>query len=206
MKGHERGGSIFRFLGFLFFLGLLGALYLVRHPLLRMAGNFWVTEDSPQHADAILVIGDDNFAGDRAARAAELYRAGWAPQVVASGRRLRPYAGVAELIAHDLESHGVPSKDIVRFDQDATDTREEAQALRGLTGEKHWSRVLLVTSNYHTRRARYIFRKAFPPETSVTVIAAADPSYDPNSWWEARAGLEIFFLESVAYCVARWES
>src|SRR5580700_525819 len=119
MKRKERGGIIFRLM-FWLMLGLLcSAVYLVRQPLLRMAGRLWVVSDPVEHADAILVIGDDNFTGDRAARAAELYRAGWAPVVVASGRRLRPYAGIAELIDRDLENHGVPSTAVIRFPQDA---------------------------------------------------------------------------------------
>src|ERR1700722_20060522 len=104
MRRGERGGIIFRFLTLLAFTALVGVVYLARYPLLRVAGNFLVIEDPLPHADAIVVLGDDNFWGDRAGRAAQLFRMGDAPVVVASGRRLRPFAGVAELIAHDLES------------------------------------------------------------------------------------------------------
>ena len=79
----------------------------------------------------LIVLGDDNYAGDRAAHAAELYRTGLAPVVVASGRVLRPYAGIAEMIEHDLESHGVPAASIVKFSHRAENTREEAEAPRG---------------------------------------------------------------------------
>ena len=65
-------------------------------------------------SDAIIVLSDDNFYADRAAHAADLYRHGWAPIVVASGRRLRPYAGIAELMEHDLIERGVPKDKIVR--------------------------------------------------------------------------------------------
>ncbi len=201
----QRGGIIFKLLGFLTLIAFLALLYLVRHPLMRVAGDFWVVEDRVDHADVIIVIGDDNYSGDRAFRAADLFRAGWAPLVVASGRKLRPYAGISELIAHDLTSDGVPSADVVRFDNAAADTLDEALALRRFIAEKHWNRVLLVTSNYHTRRARYIFREVLPAQVSLSVAAARDSAYDPATWWQSRAGLKIFFLESVGYCVARWE-
>ena len=129
---------------------------------MRMAGRLWVVSDPIERADAIIVIGDDNFNGDRAARAAELYAAGWAPVVVASGRKLRPFAGIAELIDRDLENRGVPATSVIRFPHEAENTLEEAKALSVYTRERRWHRVLLVTSNYHTRRARYIFRKIFP--------------------------------------------
>lgn len=205
MTRRQGGGVIFRLLMFLTLCGFLGLVYLARHPLLRLAGSFWVAGDQPGHADAIIVSGDDSFAGDRASLAAALFRAGWAPQVVASGRMLRPYASVAELIARDLESQGVPSTAVVRFAHHAGGTLEEAEALRGLVTERGWRGILLVTSNYRARRARYIFRHVFAPGVSVAVIPAQDSQFDPRSWWQSRNGRKLLFLEVVGYLVALWE-
>ena len=192
MTRAERGGIISRLLSLIFLAALFFMLYLARQPLLRLAGGWWVVSDPLQHADAIVVLGDDNFAGDRAAHAAELFQAGWAPQVVASGRMLRPYAGVADLIARDLQAKGVPAAAVVTFAHHADSTRSEAEALRDLVAQRHWHRILLVTSNYHTRRARYIFRKVFPSDVSISVSSAPDSGYDPDSWWRNRSGLKIF--------------
>lgn len=205
MKDAQRGGIFFRLLALLMLAMLVAAVYLVRHPLLRLAGGWWEVEDRPERADAILVLGDDNFAGDRAAKAAELFRGGMAPLVVASGRLLRSYAGIAELIARDLETQGVPSAAIVRFPQRAGNTREEAQTLRDLVANRGWRRVLVVTSNYHTRRARYIFRKIFPSQVAVLIISAPDSDYDSDRWWETRQGKKLFFLETAGYLTAIWE-
>jgi len=89
-------------------------LYLVRHPLLRSAGEGWLVEDPLEKSDAIVVLSIDNFYADRATRAAEVYRQGLAPLVVASGVRLRPYAGIGELMEHDLIERGVPKEKILR--------------------------------------------------------------------------------------------
>jgi uncharacterized SAM-binding protein YcdF (DUF218 family) len=206
MKNTQQGGIFFRLLFLLMLVLLIGLIYLVRYPILRFAGGWWEAGDQPQPADAIIVLGDDNFAGDRAAEAAGMFHEGMAPLVVASGRLLRSYAGIAELIARDLETRGVPSSAIVQFPQRAANTREEALALRDLAKSRGWGRVLVVTSNYHTRRARYIFRKVFPPQVAVLVVAARDSDYDPNRWWQTRQGRKIFFLESVGYLTAVWES
>ena len=205
MTGAQRGGIIFRLLSLIFLAALFFMLYLVRHPLLRLAGGWWVVSDPLQPADAMIVLGHDNFSGDRAARAAQLFQAGWAPQVVASGRMLRPYAGVADLIARDLEGRGVPAAAIVTFSQQADSTRTEAQALQGLVTQRNWHRVLVVTSNYHARRARYIFRRVFPSDVLVLLQPAPDSEYDPSSWWESRSGLKHFFTETVGYSYAMWE-
>src|SRR3984957_10191283 len=131
----------------LFLLVFCFVLYAARRPLLRLAGESWVVEDPLQQSDALLLLSDDNFFADRATRASELYRQKLAPVVVASGRRLRPTAGVAELMEHDLIERGVPKDRIIRFPQDVDNTREEAQALRALVVEKNWRSVIVGTSN-----------------------------------------------------------
>ena len=205
VRGAERGGIISRLLSLLFLIALLGGIYIVRQPLLRAAGGFWVVSEAPAPADAILILGDDDFEADRAARAAELYRGRWAPLVVGSGRYLRPYASIAQLMQRDLTERGVPASAVVVFAHSARNTREEAQALRKLALERHWRHVLVVTSNYHTRRTRYIFRRVWPPDYEFRVIAASDVSYDPATWWESRNGVKLFLYESVGLCVAAWE-
>lgn len=204
-KARERGGIFFKLMFLLSFLAFCGLIYLLRHPLLRLAGGFWVVEDALQKSDALIVLSDDNFYADRATRAAELYRAGWAPVIVASGRRLRAYAGIAELIEHDLIERGIPREAIVRFPHTGDNTREEAQALLALAAERRWRRVLIVTSNHHTRRARYIFRRVLGDTVEVRVAAARDQEYEASRWWETRRGTKLFFNEAVGMCVAWWE-
>jgi uncharacterized SAM-binding protein YcdF (DUF218 family) len=201
----ERGGIFFRLLLLLVFLAFLAFVYAVRHPLMRLAGQFWVIDEPGEHADVIIVLGDDNYSGDRAAHAADLYRAGLAPQVVASGRFLRPYAEIAGMMEHDLESRGVPAASIVKFSHRAANTREEAEALRGVVASHGWKRVLVVTSNYHARRARFIFGRVFPPAVTLRVSAAQDSEFDSSHWWETRLGQKLFFNEVVGTVVAWWE-
>jgi len=201
----QRGGIVFRILFGLCFLCLLFAVYLVRRPLLRLAGGFWIVDETPAPADAIILVGDDNFQADRAARAAQLYRAGWAPRVVASGRYLRPYASIAELEEHDLEDRGVPAAAVVRFTQRAENIRDETAALAQLISSHGWKRILLVTSNYQTRRTRYLAERQFPPGTMLRVLAAPDSDYDPQDWWRTRSGSEIFAHECVGMLVSVWE-
>jgi len=201
----ERGGILSTLIALLFLVAFCGALYLARRPLLRFAGESWIVDETLDHADAIIVLSDDNFYADRVTRAAELIREGKAPVVVASGRRLRPYAGVAELMQHDLIERGVPKEKIISFPQDADNTGEEAIALRNLVVEKKWSSVLVVTSNYHTRRARYIFRHVFPQGVQLAVVSARDGDFDPQQWWEKRKSFKELTREVAGMIVAMWE-
>jgi uncharacterized SAM-binding protein YcdF (DUF218 family) len=204
-RASQRGGIFFRLLFLLCFLFLIFLVYLARHPLMRMAGSFWTVDEGPVASDAIVILGDDNYGGDRAARAADLLKAGWAPRVVASGRYLRPYASIAELEARDLTDHGVPATAIVRLDHRAEDTREEAVAISQLISSRGWKRIILVTSNFHTRRSRYICSRTFPPGTVLRVVAARDSDFDPENWWRSRLGIKIFAHELVGMLVAMWE-
>jgi uncharacterized SAM-binding protein YcdF (DUF218 family) len=205
--GHnsQHGGILSSLISLLFLIVFCFVLYAARRPLLRLVGESWVVEDPFQQSDALLLLSDDNFFADRATRASELFRQKLAPVVVASGRRLRPSAGIAELMEHDLIERGVPKERIIRFPHDGDNTREEALALRALVTDKNWRSVIVVTSNYHTRRARYIFQHVFPQSVAVRVASARDGDFDPEHWWENRKSLKDFVRELAAMMVATWE-
>jgi uncharacterized SAM-binding protein YcdF (DUF218 family) len=205
LSSPERGGIFFRLLFLIFFLALLGVLYLLRGPILRIAGGFWVVDEPAENSDAIVILSDDDYDADRASRAAQLYKDGRAPRVVASGRYLRPYASIAELMEHDLVDRGVPAGAVVRFPHRARDTREEAAALAPFLASHGWKKILVVTSNYHTRRAEFIFARSLNSGTELRVVAAAGRDYDPDNWWKTREGIRLFFHESVGMVVALWE-
>jgi len=208
-QGHsrtsERGRIFLNLLILLFFLLFCFVLYLVRRPILRFTAESWIVEDPLDKADALIVLGDDNFYADRATRAVQLFREGKAQVIVASGRRLRPNAGVAELIEHDLVERGVPKDRVLRFTYDGDSTLEEAEALVKLVTQKKWRRVIVVTSNYHTRRARYIFRRVFPQGMQVSVASARDGDFDPGHWWEKRKSIKELTKEFAGMLVTLWE-
>lgn len=204
-RGSESGKVLFTFVSLLFFALFCTVIYFARYPLMRFAAETWVVEDSIDHADAIIVLGDDNFYADRATRAAQLYREGKAPVVVASGRQLRPNAGIAQLMEHDLFERGVPKEKILRFSHDADSTREEAERLMPLISQHGWHSIIAVTSNYHTRRARYILRRVFPQDVDVHMAAAHDGDFDPENWWKSRKSIKELTRELLGMTVAMWE-
>ncbi len=175
----ESGGIISSLLSLIFIVVLCAVLYLARGPILRVIGESWVVEDPLEKSDAIVVLSDDNFYADRAAHAADLYRHGWAPLV--------------------------PKDKILTVAHNAENTREEAQILLQQAIEHKWHSVIVVTSNYHTRRARYIFLKVFPQQIGVTVSGANDGSFDPEHWWQSRQGLKELTREWGGMLVAMWE-
>jgi uncharacterized SAM-binding protein YcdF (DUF218 family) len=106
---------------------------------------------------------------------------------------------------HDLVERGVPREKILRVSHDADSTLEEAESLARVANEKKWHSVILVTSNYHTRRARYIFRRIFPEGAGICVASARDGDFDPSAWWEKRKSTKALMREFLAMVVAMWE-
>jgi uncharacterized SAM-binding protein YcdF (DUF218 family) len=109
------------------------------------------------------------------------------------------------LMEHDLIERGVPKDKILRLSHNAENTREEAETAAQQALERKWSSVIVVTSNYHTRRARYIFSHVFPPQTRVRVSGARDGDFDPDHWWQTRKSLKAFVRELAGMVVAMWE-
>jgi uncharacterized SAM-binding protein YcdF (DUF218 family) len=204
VKG-EQGGALANLIVLLCLAALCALVYFARHPLMRLAAEFWVVDEPAAHADALVVLGDDNFYADRATHAVELFRQGVAPLVVASGRRLRPNAGISELIEHDLVERGVPKEKVLRFAHDGGSTVEEAIAVAKLAEDHRWKSVVIVTSNYHARRVRYIYGKIMPRQTSVSVASAHDGEFDPERWWEKRESTKLFAHEILGMVEAIWE-
>jgi uncharacterized SAM-binding protein YcdF (DUF218 family) len=205
VKRGDQGGIFFRLLFLILLVGFCALLYGARRPLLRFAGEFWVIDEPAAASDGLIVLGDDNYAADRAFHAAGLYRAGVAPVVVASGRMLRQNVSLADVMEHDLQSYGVPAPSIVKLPHRAENTREEAVEVARLIRAKGWKRIIVVTSNYHARRARFIYERVLPSGVSIRVSGARDSQFDPSRWWETRQGQKLFFSELFGYLVARWE-
>ena len=145
-------------------------------------------------ADAIVLLGgatrpaigprpevDLTDEGDRMIRAAQLYRDGKAPLIVASGGRLKwdPEAlPVEESEAYDmgriLQLLGVPKEDII-LEPNSRNTYENAVFVQPILEERSIDRILLVTSAMHMPRSLQIFQKlgieAIPAPTDFVAVS-----------------------------------
>lgn len=202
----QRGGVLLGLLVLLLLALVLGALYLLRGPLLRALAEWWVVDEQPEKAQAILVLGGDSVLGDRLRHAVALYHQGWAPRVVLSGTPLRSYFNEAELMEREATQQGVPAAHLIVARHQAASTLEEALALRRVLAEHNFRKVIVVTSNFHTRRARRIFRALYRPQgTQVLFSAADDFRFTPARWWQQREGRAALLLEVLKSIYTVWE-
>lgn len=158
-------------------------------------------KDAPKPSDAIVVPGGNPV---RAYHAAKLYRDGYAKviyvdsPVQSSGDRKIRDSGIAfpreeELTVQILMKEGVPQA-ALRFYGPTKSTAEEAEVLARTFSKKPCS-LLVVTSPYHTRRARMIFRDVVT-ECSVTVVGTPDEAF-PAAWWGDQDAARQVMLETV---------
>ena len=145
-------------------------------------GKVPLVESFPE-ADAIVLLGgsmgiETNLSSyaemwsgaDRVWQAARLYKAGKAQKVIATGN------GARDSTLPLLKDFGVPSECVLFHD--ALNTEEEAKNVNAMGYE----RILLVTSAWHMKRARLMFKKyaseievACAPADFENSIVAARP-------------------------------
>ena len=126
----------------------------------------WPVSSRPIPSDAIVVLAGGQ--GERLPRAVALMQRGFAPTLVISNGGARGWVLGNELC-------GDPQSFEVVCPSSAT-TRGEAQVIARLARERGWSRVTVVTSKYHVRRASLLVHRCVPRRTTVRVVGAGPPS------------------------------
>ncbi len=161
------------------------------------ASRVLVVESSSCEADALVVLGGASSYIARTHRAAELYHQGCAPHVVLTNDGIRGGWSQAdgrnlyfvERAARELVRAGVPPHHIVVLPQVTDGTNDEAVLLRDEAARRAWRRLTIVTSPYHTRRARWTFRRAFAEDGDAVACRASEFDHDaPAVWWLSGRG------------------
>jgi uncharacterized SAM-binding protein YcdF (DUF218 family) len=179
---------------------LLLILYIFRAPLLTQAGEYLVVSDSLSKADLIYMMGGE--LNTRPLRTAQLYRAGYAPKVaiptgmVSTAERMGVRPNIAVESAFMLQRLGVPQSAIVLIGVPggSTSTLHDAEILAGYVKRHRLQSVIVVTSEFHTRRTRWALRKTaarlLPDQPlDVRMVPADDPRYAPDDWWQSEPGM-----------------
>jgi len=165
---------------------------------LDAVGRALIVEDSLHPAGAILVLGGETREGDRVAHAVQLYKRGLAPLLVVSGTPMGFRTHEAEVMQRHAEFLGVPVERILAVKHNADSTREEAGIVVPVLQGRGLKEVILVTSNYHTARAKRIFTKAAGP-SGPTFLASpvAEENFTPEGWWRKRRHAKTFVYEAI---------
>jgi uncharacterized SAM-binding protein YcdF (DUF218 family) len=160
--------------------------------LIANSGKFLVV-DEPQHADAILVLAGET--DHRPARALELLSQEYAPRIVLDVPADAMVFGSSLLqVAQNWANAQPQSKAISICPIHGLSTKAEALEAAQCLHNVGARSVLIVTSDFHTRRALSEFHKE-APDFTFHVAAAYDREQFGTLWWQHRQWAKINFDE-----------
>ena len=183
-----------------FWLGLAGLLgvWAATAPLLA---DLLVSDRPIEHADAIVILSGAADYVQRTEGGAAAYRNGISEKILLTNDDQRggwddaekgnPY--FIERAERELIKRGVPAEAIERLPEKVNGTDDEAHLLVRLSAERGYKNVAIVTSDYHSKRALWIFDQRIARNQSDLnlglVRSPAGPRYPGrNTWWMSLRG------------------
>jgi len=170
--------------------------------LVPAIGFFLSPQNNLELSDAIVIISGGETK-QRVSEGVELYQAGWAPLLIMSGAARDEGTSNALAMKNMAVAMGVPDEKIV-VEEEATNTFENALKVKNIIQAQKITKMILVTSPYHQRRASSVFHlalKGLPIE--VMNHSAKDSKWRKNGWWENNWARSITLseLQKILYTV-----
>jgi hypothetical protein len=173
----------------------------------RHAGSFLVV-NAPEHADLIVVLAGGN--NDlRYWNGVDLLHKGWAPRLMLDVFAKGETFGNMDIdLARSFVQRTTPGQSTICpiiLNSTFGEAGHIEDCLRGTDVKS----VLVVTSDYHTRRALSILQKRLP-QHHISIYAAPDPYFFGQRWWQEREWAKTTLAEWQRFVwwqfVDRWRS
>ncbi len=192
---------------FVLFLALISSVYLFRDSLFNIAAKNLVHEDVLELAEAIVVLSGSK-SGNRLESGAQLLKDGFGKALYFSGFQVYPRRFTNQLMIEHAKSLGIPSEKIfTQISNEQASTWGEGIANLNLLKQNGVHKFILVTSSFHTKRSRWVYKKLIDEmnlEMEFKVYPAKDPDVPIEGSWKLRAGRKMILLEylkTIAYYI-----
>ena len=188
------------------FLFIIILLHISRVSILTSMGKFLVVEDPLSNADIIYLLTGE--VASRPFHAAKLYRENYTNTIVVPQHELNPaedlgiYPNPTEAAVKILLLEGVNKSDIIviDFDNGVTSTEDEAIALYHYINRTKINKVIIVTSAFHSYRAKYLFKKILKgTPVDITISSVPHWKFDETNWWRYEEGLITYTNEYLKF-------
>ena len=200
-------------------LVIAAALAIFSKIILIQIGEFLVMDEKPVCSDAIVVLSTGVEYYPRLIEAASLLRKGVAKRIMVNGnRKTDVLRGLEEKgfkrccpwyenILRIFSLLGVLENQVLCISaEDAFDTVSEAEIVGKEVLGRGFTRIILTTSKFHTRRARFIWTRMFGEKLSICVVAAKMDPYDPKGWWKEGRQIRWVLAEYGAWVYYWWKN
>lgn len=169
----------------------------------RFGAHLIVASDPlPLHADAAIVLGGGDVSMmarfGEAARLLESGKVDHLMMMVATIHRWGEWMPdvVRRYVARELPADAAGK--VVICEGLADSTFREARVLQRCLGATDWESIVVVTSDFHTRRARLIWNAVLAregPQVSMTVHGVSDGGFEFRGWWRERVYAKTWIIE-----------
>lgn len=157
-------------------------------------GYYLSPQSKLENSDAIVVISGGQTTS-RADKGIQIYKDGYAKNMVFSGAALDDGPSNAEAMQMQAIAAGVPLNSI-NTDDESRDTYQNAvnskKILEGIKAKK----IILVTSPYHQRRAYETFKFVLGKDYTVLNSSSFDDRWSKSRWWDKGFAYNITLSES----------
>ena len=165
------------------------AIVLVILAILAVRSSHYLVVDEPQKSDAILVLAGESER--RPARGYELLRQGLATKLILDVPvNPRFYGASQPELAQKFIQSFPEAQQMSVCPITGLSTKEEALDAGACLSRSGAHSVLVVTSDFHTRRALSIFRHELPSYT-FSIAPSSDPRQFGLKWWTNRQWAKV---------------
>lgn len=187
-------------LGILLILIIIG--FVVKSPLLQSVADFLITDETAVKSDAIIVLGGE-IKGERTKRAVELYNQGLAGTLIYSdGTDLSWRTKAVDEMTALASQLGVPDV-AIKKETDSRSTYENAFYSKKVVLDSGFKSAIVVTTDWHSKRSKFIFDKVFEGSNiKLTYANAPDDRIDSlKDWWKDSEKQQIVLTEWAKFIV-----
>lgn len=143
--------------------------------------------DNPADSDLIVLLGGGDEG--RMEKAAELYKEGYAEQVLITPVRKSDEAKQSVELANE---YGIPTEDLIT-EENASSTHTNATITMDIMESDDMDSALIVTSDYHIKRSKYAFEEENNSDFDFNYIAAL--SDEGERWYETEHATYFWITE-----------
>ena len=159
--------------------------------IIKNMGDFLVLNEKPEKVDVIVVYSGDS--GERTLKGIELLKAGYAEKILFSGGVVYDDVRMADLMENHAIKLGVEPQNIIK-EREAGSTYENALFTKEILEKYKYKKIILVTSNYHSRRSYLTTRKVFKG-SDIGIITVASSDEFSSNWWKKGRSILILINE-----------
>jgi len=171
--------------------------YLFHVEILNYIARQLVYRDNINPSDAIVVLAGDQ-TGERLMAGISLFKKGYGKIIVFWGGPIYWKITNAELFLRQMKECGIGPESAVWSEERLlqNSTLGEAQVNMSLLKGKGARSFILVTSNYHSARARYVYAP-LAEKNGMKIYIWPSQTSDVNleRWWRDREMAKIVFIE-----------